>query len=207
MFQREVAERSLPRRAARPLAGLPCSRSGGRARNCFSRCRRRVHAAAQGDVGCGPAGAAADASNYRSRRSRRHRRRIRPAAKNAAFEPEEDVVGSFTRPRVSRHRSDIPRREIPVEAFREALRGFLRDNARKVKRGPSQPRSRRADRRMGRRSFEVLHLLAQLVDHRLQLHADHGQPPVERLGAERVCLPVKFLRQEIKPAAWRDRRN
>ena len=65
-------------------------------------------------------------------------------------------------------------------------------------------RPRRAMRRvMSLASFDVLHLLAQLVDHGLQLEADRGQRAVVGLGAERVGLAVEFLRQEVEPAADR----
>ena len=57
------------------------------------------------------------------------------------------------------------------------------------------------------RSFEVLHLLAELLDHALQLEADIGQFDVVRLGAQRIGFAVEFLRQEIEPAPDRRRRR
>ena len=49
------------------------------------------------------------------------------------------------------------------------------------------------------RSFDVLHLLAKLVDHRLQSRCRPSvSRDVEGLGAERVRLAVEFLRQELE---------
>ena len=56
------------------------------------------------------------------------------------------------------------------------------------------------------RSFQILHLLAELLDHGLQLQPDVGQLDVVRLGAQRIGLAVELLRQEIELAADRRRR-
>ena len=53
------------------------------------------------------------------------------------------------------------------------------------------------------RLFQVLDLLAELIDHRLQLEADRGEPAVVRLGAERVDLAVELLGEEVEPASDR----
>ena len=49
------------------------------------------------------------------------------------------------------------------------------------------------------RSFEILHLLAELLDHAFQFKADIGQFHVVRFGAERVGFAVELLRQKIEP--------
>src|SRR5580704_5199421 len=59
-------------------------------------------------------------------------------------------------------------------------------------------------RRLGRLpSFEVLHLLAELLDRRLQGKADAGQLDIGRFRAQRVGLAVQFLAQEIELPADR----
>ena len=57
----------------------------------------------------------------------------------------------------------------------------------------------------GPRSFDVLDLLAQLLDHGLQLEPDPGQLHIRRLGAERVGLAVELLAQEVEPPPDRGR--
>src|SRR6476660_4545790 len=49
--------------------------------------------------------------------------------------------------------------------------------------------------------FQVLHLLAELFDHALELKSDIGQRHVVRLGADRVGLAIELLREEIETAA------
>ena len=53
------------------------------------------------------------------------------------------------------------------------------------------------------RSFQILHLLAELLDHALELEADIGQLHVVRLGAERIGFTIELLREEIEPPAHR----
>src|SRR3954447_20939509 len=45
-------------------------------------------------------------------------------------------------------------------------------------------------------SLDVLDLLAQLLDRRLELDADRGEADIRTLGAERVGLAVELLAQE-----------
>ena len=52
-------------------------------------------------------------------------------------------------------------------------------------------------------SFQVLHLLAELLDHALELQADIGELHIVRLGAQRVGFAIELLSQEIEPAADR----
>ena len=63
-------------------------------------------------------------------------------------------------------------------------------------------RPRPSDRH-GHRSLHVLNLLAELLDHGLQVEPDPRQGDVVGLGAERVGLAAEFLRQEVEPAADR----
>ena len=49
--------------------------------------------------------------------------------------------------------------------------------------------------------LQVLHLLAELLDDALELQADIGEFDIVRLGAERVDLAIKLLREEIEPPA------
>ncbi len=55
--------------------------------------------------------------------------------------------------------------------------------------------------------LHVLNLLAELLDHRLEVEADPRQRDVVGLGAERVGLAAEFLRQEIEPAPDRAARR
>ena len=57
--------------------------------------------------------------------------------------------------------------------------------------------------RLRHRSLQVLHLLAELLDHAFQLQADIGELDVVGLGGERIRFAVEFLRQKIEPAADR----
>jgi hypothetical protein len=50
-------------------------------------------------------------------------------------------------------------------------------------------------------SFQILHLLAELFDHALELQADIGQLDIVRFGTQRVGLTVEFLGEKIEPAA------
>ena len=50
------------------------------------------------------------------------------------------------------------------------------------------------------RSFQVLHLLAELLDHGLQFQTDVGQLDVVRLRAQRIGFAVELLRQEVELA-------
>ena len=52
-------------------------------------------------------------------------------------------------------------------------------------------------------SLDVLHLLAHLLDGRLQVEADAGQLDVAGLGAERVGLAIELLAEEIELPADR----
>ena len=56
-------------------------------------------------------------------------------------------------------------------------------------------------------SFQVLHLLAELLDHGLQLQPDIGQLDVVRLRAQRIGFAVELLRQEVELAADRAARR
>src|SRR5690242_16530562 len=49
-------------------------------------------------------------------------------------------------------------------------------------------------------SLDVLDLLAQLLDRRLQVDADAGEADIGTLGAERVGLAVEFLAEEVELA-------
>src|SRR5688500_1333699 len=51
--------------------------------------------------------------------------------------------------------------------------------------------------------FNVLHLLAHLIDHRLEGKANGAQGPVLRFGAKSVGFAVKLLGEKIKFAAHR----
>src|SRR4051812_20631525 len=51
--------------------------------------------------------------------------------------------------------------------------------------------------------FNVLNLLAELVDHGFELEADCGQAAVRRLRTQRVGFPVELLCEEIELAADR----
>ena len=55
--------------------------------------------------------------------------------------------------------------------------------------------------------LQILNLLAELVDHGLQLQPDGRDRRGIRLGAERIRFAVEFLRQEIELAADRRRRR
>src|SRR3546814_2341481 len=48
--------------------------------------------------------------------------------------------------------------------------------------------------------FDVLGLLAQPVDHQLEVEADRSQCRIEGLGAERVGFAVEFLGEEVELA-------
>src|SRR3546814_17946870 len=48
--------------------------------------------------------------------------------------------------------------------------------------------------------FDILGLLAQPVDHQLEVEADRGESRVEGLGAERVGFAVEFLGEEVELA-------
>src|SRR6266567_8258182 len=50
------------------------------------------------------------------------------------------------------------------------------------------------------RSFQILHLLAELLDHGLELKPDVRQLDIVRLRAQRIALAVELLRQEIELA-------
>src|SRR5262245_4501515 len=52
-------------------------------------------------------------------------------------------------------------------------------------------------------SLNVLHLLAHLVDHRLELQARPRGLGIGRLGAQRIGLAVELLGQEVEAAARR----
>src|SRR5689334_10930789 len=51
------------------------------------------------------------------------------------------------------------------------------------------------------RSFDVLHLLAHLLDQHLELERDLRHLGVDRLGAERIGLAMQLLREEIEALA------
>src|SRR5439155_21280242 len=51
--------------------------------------------------------------------------------------------------------------------------------------------------------FNVLHLLAELIDNRLQFKSDCRQGSVRRFRAQRIGLAVEFLREKIELAADR----
>ena len=51
--------------------------------------------------------------------------------------------------------------------------------------------------------LQILDLLAELLDHALELETDIGQLPVVCLGAQRIRFAVEFLGQEIEPPADR----
>src|SRR5205807_5748208 len=48
-------------------------------------------------------------------------------------------------------------------------------------------------------SFQILDLLAELLDHALELEPDIGELDVVRFGAERIGLAVELLSEEIEP--------
>src|SRR6478672_1021276 len=48
--------------------------------------------------------------------------------------------------------------------------------------------------------FQVLHLLAELFDHALELEPDIGQRDIVRFRADRIGLAIELLRQKIEPA-------
>src|ERR1044072_2130876 len=52
-------------------------------------------------------------------------------------------------------------------------------------------------------SLDVLDVLAQLLDRRLQVEPDAGEADIGALGAERVGLAVEFLAEEIELASHR----
>lgn len=54
-------------------------------------------------------------------------------------------------------------------------------------------------------SLDVLNLLAHLVDHRLEIEANRGERPVDRLRAERVGLAVELLAEKIETTSHRRR--
>jgi hypothetical protein len=56
-------------------------------------------------------------------------------------------------------------------------------------------------------SFDVLHLLAKLVDHRLQRQTHMGELNVGGFGAQRIRLTVKFLCKKIELSAGSCRRS
>src|SRR5918995_5006487 len=49
------------------------------------------------------------------------------------------------------------------------------------------------------RSLQVLDLLAELLDRRLDGKSDAGQLQVRGFGAERVCFSIQLLAEEIQP--------
>src|SRR5262249_22264921 len=51
--------------------------------------------------------------------------------------------------------------------------------------------------------FEVLHLLAELLDNGLELKPDLGEFHVVRFGAQRIGFPIELLGEEIEPASDR----
>src|SRR5918995_2643949 len=59
----------------------------------------------------------------------------------------------------------------------------------------------------GRALFKVLHLLAQLIDHRFELEPDAADLLAPCLGAQRVGLAVELLGKEVELAADRLRRR
>src|SRR5262249_32810418 len=50
-------------------------------------------------------------------------------------------------------------------------------------------------------SLQILHLLAELLDHALELEADIGEIDVVRFGAQGVGLAVELLGEEVEPPA------
>src|SRR5262245_4502658 len=52
-----------------------------------------------------------------------------------------------------------------------------------------------------RSSLDILHLLAHLIDHRLQSKSGARDLHVVGLGAERIGLAIKFLGEEVELAA------
>jgi hypothetical protein len=52
-------------------------------------------------------------------------------------------------------------------------------------------------------SLQVLHLLAELLDHALELEAGIGQLDVVRLRADRVGFAIELLGEEVEPASDR----
>src|SRR5260221_1498271 len=52
-------------------------------------------------------------------------------------------------------------------------------------------------------SFDVLHLLAHLLDHDLELQRGLRQLRVDRLGSQRVGFAIEFLHQEVEALAAR----
>src|SRR3977135_1616333 len=50
------------------------------------------------------------------------------------------------------------------------------------------------------RSFQILHLLAELLDHGLELKPNVRQLDIVRLRAQRIALAIELLRQEIELA-------
>ncbi len=49
-------------------------------------------------------------------------------------------------------------------------------------------------------SLNVLHLLAHLVDHRLEFETDARDLGIGGLGAERICFAVELLGQKVEAA-------
>jgi hypothetical protein len=47
------------------------------------------------------------------------------------------------------------------------------------------------------RLFDVLHLLAHLLDENPHIHGFVRSARVSRLGGQRICLPADFLQKEI----------
>src|SRR6516165_545542 len=56
-------------------------------------------------------------------------------------------------------------------------------------------------------SFQILHLLAKLLDDALELEADIGELDVVGLGAQRVGFAIELLGEEIEPATDRSARR
>src|SRR5262245_22888097 len=54
--------------------------------------------------------------------------------------------------------------------------------------------------------LQVLHLLAKLLDHALELKADIGEFHIIGLRAQGIDLAIELLRQEIQPPAHRPAR-
>ena len=112
MFQREVAERIVAQETTRPMAGWRCSPTGAPRRKSCSTCRRRLRAAAQGDLVGGAADAARRAGALRPPGARTgHRRRLRPAPQDAAAEPQIAVGRSGAAGRGRRCRCHPARRD------------------------------------------------------------------------------------------------
>ena len=171
--------------ASGPLPGAPGARPANR--SPAPRPGRRRAAAAPTAARCpssrrGPA---------RARRNRRRDHRLELVGGD-----EVVVLGmALARPRLARGERDrqaqarIARQHRVDDARLAGARG----------RGDDEFRVPGTDSR----SFDVLDLLADLVDQHLQLHRRVGGARVDRLAAERVRLAVEFLQQEVRAPADR----